>query len=200
MAAATKEEKLQIGLQHKAAGNSAFGKQDFGEALRFYHLAVLYLTGLENDSTRVLGMLSSEQDNTADGANAEAKTTLGAVHCNMALIYLKKQKYTSAVLAAEKSLRCSDSPTTALKAKYRKAQALRLSGDVYKARDYISDLLNSSTNAEEQATLRAELKLAQNTIDALDAQSKNKWKGFLSKSPRVFDTTESQATQQQADV
>lgn len=190
MAPATKEEKLQTGLEHKADGNSAFGKQDFGEALRCYHLSILFLSGLESESAGVLGLLGGEADPSSSETNSAAKTALGAVYCNMALIYLKQEKYDKAVTAAEKSLKFSSASSTAVKAGYRKAQALRLSGDVHKARDYIGDLLKSASDPTERAALQSELKLAQQVIDARYVQSNNKWKGFLNKSPRVFDTSE----------
>lgn len=192
MAPATKEEKLKTGLEHKAAGNTAFGKQDFAEALRCYHLAILFLSGLESESAGVLGLLGGEPDASSSETNAEAKTALGAVHCNMALIYLKQYKYDRAVVAAEKSLKSSEAASTAVKAKYRKAQALRLSGEVHKARDYIGDLLETAHEADERAALQSELKLTQQAIDARYTQSRNQWKGFLSKKPRVLDATNAQ--------
>lgn len=208
----SRHAKIATGLDYKVRGNEAFTKGDIKSALQQYHFAVLYLSGLENRS--VLGLvgensgdqgkpedLSSDEDNDDDetqtpkaGSVEQSERELATVYSNMAACYLKQQKYARAIDAADKSLK-SDSRN--VKAKYRKAQALRLGGDLYKAKSYleatIAALAAKRGKKEREAieSFSAELKAVDKVISEKEAMGRNKWKGFLGKNPRVFQVESS---------
>ncbi|SJX63027.1 uncharacterized protein SRS1_13850 [Sporisorium reilianum f. sp. reilianum] len=195
-------DKLRTALEHKARGNAAFTQNDMQTALAAYHHAVLYLSGLETRS--ILGLvgensgregkpedLSSDDD--AEGAESEKH--LSTVYSNMAACYLKQHNYTRAVEVADKSIRCD---SRNVKAKYRKAQALRLAGELYAAQQFGSDTLDAlrskrKASAAEVESFERELKAVQSAIRAKEVRGREKWKGFLGRNPGVLDSAASQS-------
>lgn len=115
----------------------------------------------------------------------ESEKALSAVYSNMAACYLKQSKYARAIEVADKSLKCD---SRNVKAKYRKAQAMRLGGDLYKAREYLEGVLASGTVKAkvEREGFEELLKAVEKSIDAKEAMSRNKWKGFLGKHKDVL--------------
>ncbi|KAJ1026692.1 hypothetical protein NDA16_002290 [Ustilago loliicola] len=213
-AAASRQDKFRTGLEHKSRGNQAFLSNDIKAALQSYHLAVLYLSGLENRS--ILGLvgensgtdgkpedLSSDEQGEQDEQPAPltspeaGEKQLSAVYSNMAACYLKQNNFPRAIETAEKSLKC-DSKN--LKAKYRKAQALRLGGDVYKAKSYLQDTIaglktkkSGTKQSEAIESFETELKAVEKLIRDKEGMARNKWKGFLGKNPKVFDVGDAAA-------
>ncbi|CBQ73190.1 conserved hypothetical protein [Sporisorium reilianum SRZ2] len=196
-------DKLRTALEHKARGNAAFTQNDMQTALAAYHHAVLYLSGLETRS--ILGLvgensgregkpedLSSDED---DAEGAESEKHLSTVYSNMAACYLKQRNYTRTVEVADKSIRCD---SRNVKAKYRKAQALRLAGELYAAQQFGSDTLDAlrskrTGSAAEVESFERELKAVQSAIRAKEVRGREKWKGFLGRNPGVFDSAASQS-------
>ena len=113
---------------------------------------------------------------------------LSLVYSNMAACYLKQGRYDRALEAAEKSVR-ADSRN--VKAKFRRAQALRLSNNLYAARDYLQSTLAGMTTkrtADARPSFEAELNKVQAQIEAKEAHARSKWIGFLGKNPNVLST------------
>lgn len=199
--------KLHTGLEHKSAGNAAFTRGDIKSALCSYHHAVLYLSGLESRS--ILGLvgensgregkpedLSSDEEDDAGPAQSaqvgvQSEKELSLVYSNMAACYLKQKNYKRAVEAAEKSLKCDSSN---VKAKYRKAQAMRLAGDVYAAQKFLGESIEGLKKSKKGKgkeevldSFEAESKVIERLIEQKEAMAKNRWKGFLGKNPQVLN-------------
>ncbi|SPO25757.1 uncharacterized protein UTRI_03122 [Ustilago trichophora] len=200
-AQAERQAKMRTALEHKSRGNASFTQGDIKSALASYHHAVLYLSGLEQRS--ILGLvgensgkdgrpedLSSDDESESEATEGESEKQLSVVYSNISACYLKQNNYPRAIETAEKSLKCD---SRNVKAKFRKVQALRLSGDVYKAKavleDTIEGLKGRKGKKEKEAVedFERELKAVQKTIEAKEAAGRNKWKGFLGKNPKVFD-------------
>lgn len=222
------EAKLRTGLSHKERGNALFTSGDIPGALAAYHHSVLYLSGLESRS--ILGLvgersgaegapedLSSDSDsdspsNSKERVGVQAEKELSRVYSNMAACYLKQCKYGRAIAVAEKALKC-DSHND--KASFRKASALRLSGDVYKAKAYlevtISQLQQRSAKGKAKgkgkevvSEFERELKTVEGLIASREAQGRERWKGFLSKKSDVLsglpaDAGEAKAEKKEAE-
>lgn len=195
----SRDEKIRTGLSHKSDGNAAFVRGDIPSALRSYHLSLLYLSGLENRS--ILGLMGensgdhgqpedlssdesdSEPTTAAGNSAAETESALSAVHSNMAACYLKQSNYKRAIESAEKALK-SDSKN--VKAKYRKAQAMRLSGELWKAQEYLEEILGGMEGGkgkgkeEVKSSFEGELRAVKRAIEEKEEKSRGKWKGFLS--------------------
>ncbi|WFD34093.1 hypothetical protein MCUN1_000925 [Malassezia cuniculi] len=120
--------KVEIGTEFKDKGNAAFVKGDYTGALREYYHAVLYLSGLDRQAVEGLGGAQPAEK------NHEADKQLGLVRSNMAACYLQQGRYDRAVDAAEKALKIDESNQKAI---FRKAQALRLRGDLHAAQDFL---------------------------------------------------------------
>ncbi|SPO25458.1 uncharacterized protein UTRI_03122_B [Ustilago trichophora] len=202
-ALAERQAKLRTALEHKSRGNTSFTQGDIKSALSSYHHAVLYLSGLEQRS--ILGLvgensgkdgrpedLSSDDESESEHKEGEGEKQLSIVYSNMAACYLKQNNYPRAIETADKSLKCD---SRNVKAKFRKVQALRLSGDVYKAKAVLEDTIEGMKarkgKKEKEAVddFERELKAVQKTIEAKEAAGRNKWKGFLGKNPKVFDVS-----------
>ncbi len=189
--ASSHDSKLATGLSHKAAGNASFVSSDIPAALSSYHHAILYLSGLQTRS--ILGLVGEsttdsrpeDLDSDSDSDTASAPTSeveLSQVYSNMAACYIKQGRWDRALDAADKSLR-ADSRN--VKAKFRRAQALRGQNNLYAARDYLQLTLDSlgKKRADARVGFEAELKKVQAEIEAKEAKARNKWVGFLAKNP-----------------
>ncbi|TKY89336.1 hypothetical protein EX895_001867 [Sporisorium graminicola] len=201
-------DKLRTGLEHKAQGNAAFTKGDIKAALASYHYAVLYLSGLESRS--ILGLLgensgregkpedlSSDEEDQDDGeqqqqqqpVSVQSEKELSTVYSNMAACHLKQGNYDRAIQTADKSLKCDSGN---VKAKYRRAQALRLQGELYEAqkfcRETIEALKRKRGKVEEEAvgSFGKELAAVERMIAVKEDKARTKWKGFLGRKPDVL--------------
>ncbi|KAF6767473.1 Tetratricopeptide repeat [Kalmanozyma brasiliensis GHG001] len=204
-AAATAAGKLRTGLAHKSAGNAAFTAGDIPSALSSYHHAVLYLSGLQNRS--ILGLMGensgrhgqpddlSSDEEEGETPAAQSEKELSMVYSNMAACFLKQEKYERAIQTAEKALKCDSGNA---KAKYRKAQAMRLGGDVYAAqrvlREAVEGMKGEKGKEEVVKSFEAELALVDKAISQREGMARNKWKGFLGKNPRVFEVESAAAS------
>ncbi|PWZ02397.1 hypothetical protein BCV70DRAFT_198681 [Testicularia cyperi] len=119
-----------------------------------------------------------------DRARRKAEKQLSLVHSNMSLIYLRQTKYTRAIEAAEAALKADSSNT---KAKFRKAQALRLDAQLYAARQFLESVLTGTgakrISQEDKKSLQSELDRTIALIEAKQSRERAKWKGFLGKKP-----------------
>ncbi len=202
--ASSRQAKVRTALEHKASGNEAFIKGDLTAALRSYHHAVLYLSGLENRS--ILGLvgensgaegkpedLSSDEESDTEPSPAaggakegvvgekEEQVQLAIVYSNMAAVYLRQKNYTRAIESAEKALKCD---SRNVKAKFRKAQAMRFGGDLYKAQAFLKTSIEGLKRSKKRdkdgvvGDFEKELKEVEKAIEAKEGMARNKWKGF----------------------
>lgn len=121
--------KVEIGVAHKDSGNALFVRGDYTGALREYHLAVLHLSGLDRRAVDALA------GGGAPSAEPAGSAQLALVRANMAACYLRVARYDRAVQSAEQALALE--PTNQ-KAIFRKAQALRLQGELHAAREFLT--------------------------------------------------------------
>lgn len=193
-------EKLRTGLAHKARGNAAFTQGDLKAALAAYHHAVLYLSGLESRS--ILGLVgensgregkpedlsSDEEDAGSQPLGVQSEKHLSQVYSNMAACYLKQKNYARAIQTAVKSLKCDSGN---VKAKFRKVQALRASGDVYEACRYCKGVVEGLKGKRHEAAVgefEKELVAMEREIAVREDKARAKWKGFLGRRPDVLSS------------
>ncbi|KAN0061716.1 hypothetical protein ACQY0O_005708 [Thecaphora frezii] len=189
------QQKVKVGLDAQAQGNSCFTSGDIRGALRHYHTAVLYLSGLDQMGLGSMlgqiggggddGDVSPVRENDAP-ETLHHKVHLSKVYSNMAACHIKLDNYPRAIDAADKADKAD--PFNA-KASFRKAQALRLGGSLHQAIDVLQKA--AERYPREKAAFAGELALCEKTLRAKEAQSRNMWKGFLSKKPRVLSGPES---------
>ncbi|KAJ3020166.1 Tetratricopeptide repeat protein 9A [Thoreauomyces humboldtii] len=98
MPADTINVKLAKGKEEKDKGNAQFKAGNVTEALRSYHTATLYLTGLDNAamSAFVPGQALAEE------LKADIKETLKACYSNMAACYIKQSKFDKCISTCTK--------------------------------------------------------------------------------------------------
>ncbi|EPQ28680.1 uncharacterized protein PFL1_03983 [Pseudozyma flocculosa PF-1] len=188
----TVEQKIQSGLDAKARGNDAFTGGDPKAALKHYHTSVLYLAGLDQMGlASMMGHVTSPDGGDVspveEGDKPDVpphKKHLSQTYSNMAACHIKLQNYPRALDAAD---RAAKADPTNIKAHFRKAQALRLGGSLQQAIDLLKSVIQQHPQAKE--SLSAELALCEKTLQAKEAQSRNRWKGFLGKKPDVLSAS-----------
>ncbi|KAF9407260.1 hypothetical protein BGZ94_002774 [Podila epigama] len=181
------EEKLKVALAHKDSGNDAFKKGDIKQALTQYHLAVLGLSGLDNNMSN-MGMLTAMGSGTkgtsaTDSEKNEIKTNLAIVYSNMAACHLKNQNYKRAIEVSNSALK--HDPKN-IKAKFRRAQAKLLEGNLSGAESDLLDL------GEGVPGVKAELDRLRKRFKEAEEQQKKTMGGFLSRGRIINEEKEQQ--------
>ncbi|OAQ30328.1 TPR-like protein [Linnemannia elongata AG-77] len=123
------QEKMTTALASKDQGNEAFKNGDIKKALTHYHLAVLGLSGLDNQMSG-MPMMSAMQPQTGmatDDQKNVIKTNLAVVYSNMGACHLKNGNYKRAIEVCDTALK--HDPTN-VKAKFRRAQAKLAEGNL----------------------------------------------------------------------
>ncbi|KAG9325384.1 hypothetical protein KVV02_002620 [Mortierella alpina] len=176
------EEKMVAALAHKDLGNESFKTGDLKNALMQYHLAVLGLSGLDNQMSG-MPMMSSKRPQ--EGAATEAqksdiKAALAVVYSNMGACHLKNANYKRAIEVCNTALK--NDPDN-VKAKFRRAQAKLGEGNLAGAE---SDLLSLG---EKVPGVKAELDKLKKMSKAADEKQRKSMGGFLSRG-RIISTEE----------
>ncbi|KAG0271089.1 hypothetical protein BGZ95_001169 [Linnemannia exigua] len=175
------EEKMNTALAKKDQGNDAFKNGDIKNALTHYHLAVLGLSGLDNQMSG-MPMMSAMQPQTGNATEAQKnviKTNLAVVYSNMAACHLKNNNYKRAIEVCDTALK--HDPTN-VKAKFRRAQAKLAEGNLAGAEADLNAL------GEKVPGVKAELdKLKKKSKDADEKQRKSMG-GFLSRGRIISNT------------
>ncbi|KAJ3102545.1 hypothetical protein HDU97_000414 [Phlyctochytrium planicorne] len=97
----TTEQKVQKGKDEKDLGNTAFKEGNIQEALRHYHLAILFLTGLDNAHLKSFVGGSKDLD---ESIKTDIKATINTCHTNMAACHLKNGNFEKAIKSCDKVL------------------------------------------------------------------------------------------------
>ncbi|KAG0317982.1 hypothetical protein BGZ99_005939 [Dissophora globulifera] len=167
-------EKIAAALQHKDQGNDAFKQADIKKALTQYHLAILGLSGLDQQMAGV-PMMSAMQPGAStatDAQKSEIKVQLAVVYANMAACHLKNGNYKRAIEVCNSALK--QDPDN-VKAKFRRGQAKLQEGNLAGAEVDFESL------GEKVPGVKAELeKLKKKTKEAQEKQRKTMG-GFLSR-------------------
>ncbi|KAF8339849.1 TPR-like protein [Cantharellus anzutake] len=164
------EEKMEVAQGHKEKGDKAFRSGDWKAALQSYHLALLYLTGLDK---RGLPAIPKEIAESVDPD--EAKTLTQNVRLNMAACHLKTDNFKRALYYADEVLKKNPTNTKAL---FRRAKSLSSTGYTEKAIKILEDLVAKNP---DDSTFTSELAAARAKEKEADVKSYKKFKGFLSK-------------------
>ncbi|KAF9571386.1 hypothetical protein EC968_000652 [Mortierella alpina] len=168
------EEKMVAALAHKDQGNEFFKNGDLKNALMQYHLAVLGLSGLDNQMS---GMPMMSSKSPQEGAATEAqksdiKAALAVVYSNMGACHLKNSNYKRAVEVCNTALK--NDPDN-VKAKFRRAQAKLGEGNLAGAE---ADLLSLG---EKVPGVKAELEKLKKMGKAAAEKQRKAMGGFLSR-------------------
>ncbi|KAF9090856.1 hypothetical protein BGX23_005653 [Mortierella sp. AD031] len=175
------QEKMTAALTSKDQGNEAFKNGDIKKALTHYHLAVLGLSGLDNQMSG-MPMMSAMQPQTGmatDDQKNVIKTNLAVVYSNMGACHLKNNNYKRAIEVCDTALKHD---STNVKAKFRRAQAKLAEGNLAGAEADLNAL------GDKVPGVKAELeKLKKKSKDADEKQRKTMG-GFLSRGRIISDT------------
>ncbi|KAF9363888.1 hypothetical protein BGX34_003082 [Mortierella sp. NVP85] len=167
-------EKVAAALANKDKGNDKFKEGELVDALRLYHVAVLGLTGLDN---QMAGLPMMSQMHPQEGAATETQKNeineqLSVIYANMAACHLKKHTYQRAIDVCNKALKYNAKNT---KATFRRGQAKLALGDLTGAETDFESL------GEGVPGVKAELqKLRLRSKEAEEKQRKTMG-GFLSR-------------------
>ncbi|KAG4089362.1 TPR-like protein [Neocallimastix lanati (nom. inval.)] len=113
-----KRKKLDIGQENRLKGNKYFKEKDYKNALKCYHIALLYTTGLK--STYDFGPKIDDEK-----LNEDIDKCLISIYNNMALCLMKTAKYERAVQSCTKVLDIEDYNDKALYRRGRSYLALQ---------------------------------------------------------------------------
>ncbi|WFD19042.1 hypothetical protein MCAP1_001257 [Malassezia caprae] len=164
------QARIAQGIEHKQAGNALYGKKDYSGALREYYYAVLHLSGLDTGALPSVAVQPA-----AESADLrDSQRHLSQVRSNMAACFLALARYDRAVEVCDQAL-AGDAANA--KAIFRKAQALRLRGDMYAARDWLARPAHASYL--DDAEFRAEQARIDTQIRTRERTSASRWRGFL---------------------
>ncbi|VDB94297.1 unnamed protein product [Peniophora sp. CBMAI 1063] len=171
------EQKLQTAKENKAKADEAFKAGDVKNALMSYHMALMYLQGINKQD--VSGAMAANNPAPAEGGEpvkpkTEVDELLEKIYANQAACHIKNSNWQRALETSDKALSKNE---TNYKAMFRKAKALGELGYVERAQRLLEDIASkSSTDAPA-----AQAELAR--LRALDKQrekkTNNRMKGFL---------------------
>ncbi|KAJ3158383.1 hypothetical protein HDU86_002849 [Geranomyces michiganensis] len=167
--AQTVAEKLATGKAAKDKGNAAFKAGHIQEALREYHTATLYLTGLDNAAMSAF----VPQNPLADAVKAEIKDTLKACYSNMSACYLKQSRPEKCIELTAKVLALDPKNAKAL---FRRGQA---NSDLKNVDAAYADLLKAAELAPQDKGIRDALTAAHSLVKERAAKSDSVFKGKL---------------------
>ncbi|TFK75183.1 TPR-like protein [Pluteus cervinus] len=187
--AAATANKVATAKQKKEAADQAFKIGNTSAALRSYHEALLYLTGLDKNALQSIGMASPLP--TAAGTSGEApkeKTEVDEIvekiYANMCACHIKNKNWKRAVETADKAL--AKNPDNH-KASFRKAKAWGEQGFFDKAKKILDELRTKTP--DDTAAIDAEYARLKVIDDDREKVHKAAWKGFLNKAPPKESST-----------
>ncbi|KAG0053971.1 hypothetical protein BGZ83_000115 [Gryganskiella cystojenkinii] len=180
---ATVQEKIADALNNKDLGNEAFKNNDIKKALMQYHLAVLGLSGLDNQMAG-MPMMSSVKPQEGGAVNdtqkSEIKSNLAVVYSNMGACHLKNANYKRAIEVCTTALK--HDPNN-VKAKFRRAQAKLGEGNLAGAEADLTAL------GDKVPGVKQELEKLKKKYKEQDDKQRKTLGGFLSRG-RIIDEEE----------
>ncbi|KAI9201946.1 uncharacterized protein BJ171DRAFT_515997 [Polychytrium aggregatum] len=170
------QDKIARAKEHKEAGNAAFKAGDIQSALRSYHTANLFITGL--DSGRY-GALMPNKEKLSDGFRAEIEAIQVSCHSNIAACHFKRQNWTKVIASCDKVLSMDENNA---KAYYRRGAALLNEGNLDRAEEDLRKALSLSPKdsavVQELHRLREEQKKA-------EEKQKKEFAGMFDRSVKI---------------
>ncbi|KAF9648715.1 hypothetical protein BDM02DRAFT_3115044 [Thelephora ganbajun] len=171
------EKKLETAKEKKEQADKAFQASDLPVALRYYHEALLYLKGLDSNTTDVVAGNSGDQA-TMSPEKKEISAIIEKVYSNMCACHIKQGKWQRAVETADKVLaKNADN----VKAQFRKGKALGELGFFEKATVILEDLLKNNENGPDAPAIKAELQRFKIMEREVTKKADTKMRGFLNK-------------------
>lgn len=172
------EKKLQTAKEKKEVADKAFQASDLPTALRFYHEALLYLKGLDSNTTDVVAGNSGDQPVTMSPEKQEINAIIEKVYSNMCACHIKQGKWQRAIDTADKVLaKNADN----VKAKFRKGKALGELGFFEKATVMLEELLKENEKGPDAPAIKAELQRFKIMEKEVTKKADTKMRGFLNK-------------------
>jgi len=172
------EKKLKTAKEKKEQADKAFQVSDLPNALRFYHEALLYLKGLDSNTTDVVAGNSGDQPVTMTPEKKEINTIIEKVYSNMCACHIKQGKWQRAIETAEKVL---SKNADNVKAKFRKGKALGELGFFEKATAILEELLKANENGPDVPAIKAELQRFKVMEKDVTKKADTRMRGFLNK-------------------
>jgi len=183
----TVEDKMEVAEGKKAAADKAFRDGNWQSALRSYHEALLYLSGLDKKGLPTLaGVAGGSGDSKPDETKTITKVDqlIGVIQSNMAACHLKTENYNRALYYAEKVTEKNPDNT---KMQFRKAKALAGIGYTEKAIKILEDLVSKNQN---DALFKSELAAVRIKDKEAEKKSYGKFRGFLGTKPSTIQVEE----------
>ena len=111
----TTVDKIAKAKELKTLGNTSFQVNDFQAALRHYHSATLYISGLDTNLQSIVPQPTMEKE-----VKLEISSTLASLYLNLSACHLKMKNYPKTIFYADKTIVVN--PDLA-KAYFRRGQA-----------------------------------------------------------------------------
>ncbi|KAJ3320589.1 Tetratricopeptide repeat protein 9A [Blyttiomyces sp. JEL0837] len=162
-------EKIEKGKSEKDLGNAEFKKGAIKEALRHYHTAILYLSGLDNAHLNAF----VKTESMAAEVKADIQSTILSIHNNMAACHIKNNAWDRAILACDKVL--EKTPENA-KALFRRGQSYLQLNNVDKA---LPDLKKAAELEPNDVGIRNELAKLKQKLKEYDEKQKKDFAGMF---------------------
>ncbi|TCD64909.1 hypothetical protein EIP91_003445 [Steccherinum ochraceum] len=166
------EEKIAVAKQKKDEADQAFKAADFQTALRAYHEATFYLSGIYKNA------MSTAMPANGGEPQTDADIMLDKIYSNMSMCHIKRQNWKRAVETADKALSKNSLNTKAL---FRKGKALGELGHFEKAEKILNDLLTKEVPESEKTAIKAELVRLKAMDKEREKEHNKKFKGFLNR-------------------
>jgi len=172
------EKKVETAKEKKEQADKAFQASDLPTALRFYHEALLYLKGLDSNTTDIVAGNSGDQSAAISPEKKEINAIMEKVYSNMCACHIKQEKWQRAIETADKVLaKNADN----VKAKFRKGKALGELGYFEKATVVLEDLLKANEKGPDAPAIKVELQRFKVMERVVTKKADTKMRGFLNK-------------------
>ncbi|KAJ3355744.1 hypothetical protein HDU83_002749 [Entophlyctis luteolus] len=173
------QEKIARGKELKEMGNQAYrtagtDKIQLTNAMRRYHEAVNYFTGLDN--SQVPGMMPAtlkQAPTLSEAEKSDVEQNLVACYNNMAACQVRLERWDRVVANADQALKRSPNNAKAL---FRRGQAYLKLGELLKAE---KDLKQASNLAPGDAGVAAELATLARINAEYDKKQRKEWAGLF---------------------
>lgn len=172
------ESKITTGRSKKDAGDAAFKRGDVKGALRSYHEAVMYLSGVDRNAKNIFdtGAPAALSDESKGEGKTEVDLILEKVYANMSACHIKQEKWKRALETADKALAKNPKNSKAL---FRKGKALGEMGLFVKAETALMEVKKISP--AEEAIVDAEIARLRAVDNERQRAADKKMRGWLSR-------------------
>ncbi|OCH93031.1 TPR-like protein [Obba rivulosa] len=170
--------KIATAKEKKEVADQAFKSGDLKAALRSYYEALLYLKGIDRNTTRAMG--GPALDAAAEKPKTEVDEMLEKIHSNMSACHMKNGNWKRTIETADLALAINPKNSKAL---FRKAKALGEQGYFEKAEKILEDLLKQDDS--DAPAINAELTRLRAIDKEREKAHNQKFKGFLNREKKA---------------